>query len=135
MYDEAVAPSKRARELAGDHRIAKRPRHRDVRLGVEMQVSELTLTDVKVRSIDDRLVSELPVRARVDGGPPLHDAGDVLGSALQRGALREVTFFAQLHHARTLPRIESQGTPSSRPDRSRGAGSSWGESAGRMAFR
>ena len=68
-HDEARAPAKRLRDASAGQRLAKRPRHRDVRLAVEVQMTELLLADIEVGAVDLALVAEEPVRARVDRGP------------------------------------------------------------------
>src|SRR4051812_48116656 len=98
MNHEARAPAKWPSKLGFNQRVAQRARHGDVRFGKEVQMPELLLAHVKVSAVDDLLVAELPVRARVDAVPTLDAASNRLARPIEGRTRREVALFAELHH-------------------------------------
>ncbi len=62
-----------------------------------MDVTELLVPDVEVGAVDDALVAQLPVRARVHLGPALHGVGELLRETFETRSRMKGTLVAELH--------------------------------------
>lgn len=96
-HDEGRAPTEGLGAPGLDERVSKLGGHGDVSFTLEVDVAQLFLAKVEVRSIDFGLVPQEQVCPRVDLGPCGHNSGYRFGVLGQRWRWRKSAFFVEFH--------------------------------------